>query len=32
MKIRPMEAQFFHADWRMVRHEEANSLKFCERA
>jgi len=32
-KILPVEAELFHADGRMDRHDEANSryLQFCER-
>jgi hypothetical protein len=34
MKIRPVEAELFHADGRTDTHDEDNSrfLKFCERA
>jgi len=34
MKIRPLEAELFHADRRTVSHDEANSRfsQFCERA
>jgi len=32
MKIRPVEAELFHADGRSDRHDEANSRspEFCE--
>jgi hypothetical protein len=34
MKIRPVGAEFFHADRRIYKHDEANSrfCQFCERA
>jgi len=34
MKIHPVEAELFYADWRTDRHDEANSCssQFCERA
>ena len=34
MKIRPVEAELFHADRRTDRHDEANSRfsQFCQRA
>jgi hypothetical protein len=34
MKIRPVEAQLFHADGRTDRHDEANTRysQFCENA
>ena len=34
MKIRPVGAKLFHADWQMDRHDDANSRfsQFCERA
>jgi len=33
MKIRPLGAEFFHADGQTVRYDEANSRfsQFCER-
>ena len=34
MKIRPMSSQFFHVEWRIDGHDEANSLfsQFFENA
>jgi len=34
MKIPPVGAELFHADWRTNRHDETNSRfsQFCERA
>ena len=34
MKIRPVEAELFHADGQMIRHDEGHSRisQVCERA